>query len=126
MQLDVWDYLTFFIIAAGGVGLAVFVLGLPGRIAIARNHPDAEAVNLMGWLGFLVIVSWSRHSSERSSPQTSLMSGASPHRSSGPSRNRSPSSLERKRHHKRPSPRAGRRRVTEIANLMKTRPVLNQ
>ena len=52
------SHLTFFIIAAGGVGLAVFVLGLPGRIAIARNHPEAEAVNLMGWLGFMAIVPW--------------------------------------------------------------------
>jgi hypothetical protein len=35
MHLDVWDYLTFltfFIVAARGVGLAVFILGLPGRI----------------------------------------------------------------------------------------------
>ncbi len=61
MHLDIWDYLTFltfFIVAAGGVGLAVFVLGLPGRIAIARNHPDAEAVKLMGYLGFLAVVPW--------------------------------------------------------------------
>jgi hypothetical protein len=37
-----WDYLTFavfFVIGAGGVGLAVFVLGLAGRIAIARKRP---------------------------------------------------------------------------------------
>lgn len=60
-MLDIWDYLTFltfFIIAAGGVGLAVFILGLPGRIAIARNHPEAEAVRLMGYLGFLAVVPW--------------------------------------------------------------------
>jgi hypothetical protein len=36
----------------------VFVLGLPGRIAIARNHPEAEAVYLMGWIGFLAVVPW--------------------------------------------------------------------
>jgi hypothetical protein len=60
-HLDVWDYLTFLtfaVVAAGGVGIAVFILGLPGRIAIARNHPDAEAVNLMGWLGFLAVIPW--------------------------------------------------------------------
>jgi hypothetical protein len=32
--------------------------GLAGRIAIARKHPEAEAVNLMGWAGFLAIVPW--------------------------------------------------------------------
>jgi hypothetical protein len=61
MHLTTWDYLTFgvfFIITAGVLGMAVFVLGLPGRIAIARKHPDAEAVNLMGWLGFLAVVPW--------------------------------------------------------------------
>ncbi len=36
----------------------MFVLGLPGRIAIARNHPDADAVNAMGWVGFLAVVPW--------------------------------------------------------------------
>jgi hypothetical protein len=50
-QLDFWDYATFlslFVLVAAGLGVAVFVLGLPGRIAIARNHPEAEAVYLMG------------------------------------------------------------------------------
>jgi Protein of unknown function (DUF3302) len=61
MHLDIWDYLTFltfFIVGAGFVCLLVFILGLPGRIAVARNHPDAEAVNLMGWLGFMAVVPW--------------------------------------------------------------------
>jgi len=60
-SLDVWDYLTFltlFLFVAAGLALAVFVLGLPGRIAIARRHPDAEAVQLMGYLGFLAVVPW--------------------------------------------------------------------
>ncbi len=60
-QIGLWDYLTFlaiFIIVVAGVGLGVFILGLPGRIAIARKHPEAEAVNLMGWLGFLAVVPW--------------------------------------------------------------------
>jgi len=60
-SLGFWDYVTFLALAvlvAGGLGLAVFVLGLPGRIAIARNHPEAEAVYLMGWIGFLAVVPW--------------------------------------------------------------------
>jgi len=61
MHLTMWDYLTFvvfFIVGAGCLGTVVFILGLPGRIAIARNHPDAEAVKLMGYLGFLAVVPW--------------------------------------------------------------------
>lgn len=56
-----WDYVTFvaiFIVVATLLTAGVFVLGLPGRIAIARNHPEADAVNLMGWIGFLAIVPW--------------------------------------------------------------------
>jgi len=58
---DVWDYLALASILAlviAGLAVAVFVLGLPGRIAIARKHPEAEAVNLMGWAGFMTIVPW--------------------------------------------------------------------
>jgi hypothetical protein len=60
-ELDFWDYATFatlMILGAGFVTALVLVAGLPGRIAIARKHPDAEAVNIMGWAGFLPIVPW--------------------------------------------------------------------
>jgi hypothetical protein len=60
-QISVWDYATFaaiFVIVIAGLSAAVFILGLPGRIAIARNHPEADAINLMGWIGFLAIVPW--------------------------------------------------------------------
>jgi len=58
-ELDFWDYATFAIFALAGVALIltyIWLAGLPGRIAIARNHPDAEAVRLMGWAGLLPTV----------------------------------------------------------------------
>ncbi len=61
MKLGLWDYLTFlsfFVIGIGFVGGLVFILGLPGRIAHARKHPEADAVNLMGWVGFMAVVPW--------------------------------------------------------------------
>ena len=60
-SLDFWDYATFvaiFVLVAAGVALFVFIAGLPGRIAIARGHPEAEAVKIMGWAGFLAAVPW--------------------------------------------------------------------
>ena len=60
-HVGAWDYLTFaamLVIIAAALTLAVLILGLPGRIAIARKHPEADAVNLMGYLGFLAIVPW--------------------------------------------------------------------
>ena len=55
-EIDFWDYLTFITIAlagAAGVAFWVWLAGLPGRIAIARKHPEAEAVKLLGWAGLL-------------------------------------------------------------------------
>ena len=63
-HVGIWDFVTvgaLFIIVAAGLAVAVFVLGLPGRIAVARKHPEAEAVYLMGWVGFLAIVPGFRH-----------------------------------------------------------------
>jgi len=60
-KIDFWDYATFatlFFITATGLGTAVLILGLPGRIAVARKHPEADAVYLMGWIGFLAVVPW--------------------------------------------------------------------
>ncbi len=61
-ELDFWDYVTFATLALAGAGFTVTLLwfaGLPGRIALARNHPEAEAVNLMGWAGlFPTVYPW--------------------------------------------------------------------
>lgn len=60
-ELGFWDFATFLSLAVlvlAGVVFAVWMAGLPGRIAIARKHPDAEAVKLMGWAGFLPLVPW--------------------------------------------------------------------
>jgi hypothetical protein len=60
-QITGWDYLTFLTLAIIGLALVVFIIwlaGLPGRIAIARKHPDADAVRVMGWAGLLAVVPW--------------------------------------------------------------------
>ena len=60
-KVDFWDYATFlvlFLLGAAGLITVVWLAGLPGRIAIARKHPDAEAVKMMGYAGFLAAVPW--------------------------------------------------------------------
>lgn len=61
-ELTVWDYLTFATLVAAGVivlVLLVWFAGLPGQIAIARKHPEAEAVKIMGYAGlFPTIYPW--------------------------------------------------------------------
>jgi hypothetical protein len=60
-KIDFWDYVTFLVLMfCTAIFLAsfVWVAGLPGRIAIARKHPEAEAVKIMGYAGFLPVVPW--------------------------------------------------------------------
>ncbi|MGC2577961.1 MAG: DUF3302 domain-containing protein [Terrimicrobiaceae bacterium] len=60
-EMTIWDYLTFAVLVVCLLLFLVFLVwlaGLPGRIAIARKHPDAEAVMVMGYAGFLVAVPW--------------------------------------------------------------------
>jgi Protein of unknown function (DUF3302) len=55
-ELGFWDYMTFatfFLLMVSVVGFFVWLAGLPGRIAISRKHPEAEAVKLLGWAGLL-------------------------------------------------------------------------
>jgi hypothetical protein len=41
------------------VAYALYKLGeLPGAIARERNHPQAEAINICGWMGSITIVLW--------------------------------------------------------------------
>jgi len=60
-NLEFWDYITFlvlFLCIVIFMSFLIWLAGLPGRIAIARKHPDAEAVKIMGYLGFVPIVPW--------------------------------------------------------------------
>jgi len=63
-ELDIWDYLTFatlFLTVVAGLAAYVWLAGLPGRIALSRNHPEAEAVMLLGWAGLLpTIYPWAQ------------------------------------------------------------------
>jgi len=58
-DIDLWDYLTFLTLMLCVVALIVawlFLAGLPGRIALARKHPEAEAVKYLGYAGLLPTV----------------------------------------------------------------------
>jgi hypothetical protein len=61
VQTRFLGYLTFAslaIMALAVVVVIVFLGSLPGRIAIARKHPEAEAVKIMGWAGLFFALPW--------------------------------------------------------------------
>jgi hypothetical protein len=58
-ELDFWDYATFatLMLCVLALGLVwLFLAGLPGRIALQRKHPEAEAVKYLGYAGLLPTV----------------------------------------------------------------------
>jgi hypothetical protein len=58
-EIDFWDYLTFLVLFLCVIALGVawlFLAGLPGRIALQRKHPEAEAVKYLGYAGLLPTV----------------------------------------------------------------------
>ena len=55
MILDIFTFVVMIVIAAGVCFLVVKVGMLPGKIAARRNHPQAEAINVLGWIGVLTL-----------------------------------------------------------------------
>jgi cytochrome b subunit of formate dehydrogenase len=50
------DYFTWFVLIMIAVTLIIgFVVlaQLPGKMATAKNHPEAAAINMAGWLGMI-------------------------------------------------------------------------
>ncbi|MFM8214524.1 MAG: DUF3302 domain-containing protein [Pirellula sp.] len=58
MNLDVYDYFAFLVLAiitTVFVSLVVFLGSLPGRIAEQRKHPQAKAINAAAWISLLTL-----------------------------------------------------------------------
>ena len=56
--LDIFALIVLLVIAGSAI-LAVVVLGgLPGKIARERNHPQADAIAVCGWLGLVTGILW--------------------------------------------------------------------
>jgi Protein of unknown function (DUF3302) len=53
--LDIFAFLVMGVIIAAIAVAAVVLGGLPGKIAAGRNHPQAEAVKMCGWIGILTL-----------------------------------------------------------------------
>lgn len=57
--LDVFAWIVLVVILLAAVVVFVVLARLPGQIAKKRGHPQAEAINVAGWLGlFFFGVIW--------------------------------------------------------------------
>jgi hypothetical protein len=52
-MLDVLTFLVLGVLLSAGLYAAFRLGALPGEIAHKRSHPQAEAINVAGWLGLL-------------------------------------------------------------------------
>ena len=46
-------FIILLVLGLLGLWIIVEIGGLPGKKAHQRNHPQAEAINVLGWLGLL-------------------------------------------------------------------------
>jgi hypothetical protein len=60
-------FITLLVLLTIGALVFIQIAGMPGRNARARNHPSADAIALLGWLGlffggvpWLVAMVWAR------------------------------------------------------------------
>jgi hypothetical protein len=57
--LDIFALLVIALLIAVVIWLVVLLGSMPGNIARKRNHPQAEAITALGWIGIITMgASW--------------------------------------------------------------------
>ena len=52
--LDIFAIIVLLILIFAAVAIWIVLAMLPGKIAAKHNHPQAEAINIGGWLGAIL------------------------------------------------------------------------
>lgn len=59
MALDIFALLVILVIIAAAIWIVVKLGALPGKLAATRNHPQTDAINILGWIGILTMgIGW--------------------------------------------------------------------
>ena len=59
MALKIFALIVMFVVAAVLIWLLVLLGSLPGKIARKREHPQADAITALGWIGIITMgVAW--------------------------------------------------------------------
>jgi hypothetical protein len=57
--LDIFALLVIVILLAAAIWLVVLLGAMPGNIAKKRGHPQAEAIQVLGWIGIITLgIGW--------------------------------------------------------------------
>lgn len=58
-MLDYFALIVLFVVVAAGIWLVVLIGNIPGNMAREANHPQADAINMLAWIGLLTLgVGW--------------------------------------------------------------------
>jgi len=52
-MLDIFALIALVVLGAAAIGILVVLGNLPGKMARAAGHPQADAIMMLGWLGLL-------------------------------------------------------------------------
>jgi len=58
MVLDIFALAVMALLIGFVIWLVVFLGNLPGDIARKRNHPQAEAITALSWIGLITGIGW--------------------------------------------------------------------
>lgn len=53
--LDIFALIVLIVLFIAVIGAWILLGMMPGRIAQDRNHPQAEAINICGWMGAITM-----------------------------------------------------------------------
>ncbi len=57
--LDIFALIVMGILVAMIIWLVILLGSMPGKIAKAHGHPQAEAIQVLGWIGIITLgISW--------------------------------------------------------------------
>jgi hypothetical protein len=67
-MLDTFALIVLVVLIAAGIALVVLIGNLPGKLARGADHPQADAIALLAWiglftggLGWLLALVWARY-----------------------------------------------------------------
>ena len=57
--LDIFALLVILLLLGVAIWLVVLLGSLPGKVAKERGHPQADAIQVLGWIGIITLgISW--------------------------------------------------------------------
>lgn len=75
-MLEIFALVVLFVLAAAAIAILVVLGNLPGNMARAAEHPQAEAIMMLGWvglvtggLGWLLALVWVKYRPESSTAE---------------------------------------------------------